>query len=56
MSALPPGDYYLVAIDRVEPGQWADPEFLESIRTSATSLTLQEGETKSVTLRLINAR
>jgi hypothetical protein len=56
MTALPPGDYYVVAIDRVEPGQWADPEFLESMRTSATSLTLQEGETKSVTLRLISAR
>ena len=49
---LPPGDYYIVAVDRIEPGQSGDPEFLESIRTMATPLSLLEGETKSVDLRL----
>jgi hypothetical protein len=56
LTALPPGDYYVVAVDRVEPGQWADPEFLESLRATATSLSLHEGDAKSVTLRLINVR
>jgi protocatechuate 3,4-dioxygenase beta subunit len=49
---VPPGDYYIVAVDRMEPGQSSDPEFLESIRTRATPLSLLEGETKSVDLRL----
>jgi Carboxypeptidase regulatory-like domain len=56
ITGLPPGDYYLVAVDRVEPGQWADPEFLESIRTSAMSMSLAEGETKALTLRMTNVR
>jgi len=56
ITGLPPGDYYLVAVDRVEPGQWTDPEFLESIRTSAMSMSLAEGETRALTLRMTNVR
>lgn len=52
---LPPGDYYIVAVDRIEPGQSGDPEFLETIRSKATPLSLFEGETKSVDLRLRTA-
>jgi hypothetical protein len=56
ITALPPGEYYIVAVDRVEPGQWGDPEFLESVRTSAASISLNEGETQAVTLRLTTVR
>jgi protocatechuate 3,4-dioxygenase beta subunit len=56
ISGLPPGDYYLVAVDRVEPGQWADPEFLENMRTSAMSVSLAEGETKALILRMTIVR
>jgi protocatechuate 3,4-dioxygenase beta subunit len=49
---LPAGDYYIVALDRVEPGQWTDPEFLESIRSRASTLSLMDGETKVVDLKL----
>jgi len=56
ITGLPPGDYYVVAVDRVETGQWADPDFLESIRTSAMSMSLAEGETKALTLRMTNVR
>jgi hypothetical protein len=52
ISGLPPGEYYIIAVDRVEPGQQGDPDFLESVRSRATSLSLNEGETKTVDLRL----
>lgn len=52
ISGLPPGEYYIVAVDHVEPGQWTDPDFLGSVRSKATSLSLREGDTKNVELRL----
>jgi phenylpyruvate tautomerase PptA (4-oxalocrotonate tautomerase family) len=51
-STLPPGDYYAVALEYVEPGQWTDADFLESIRAQATRVTLAEGETQTLALRL----
>ena len=56
ISAVPPGEYYVAAVDRVEPGQWTDPDFLETIRASATSISLDEGETKTLALRLNTIR
>jgi protocatechuate 3,4-dioxygenase beta subunit len=55
ISGLPPGEYYIIAVDRVEPGQSGDPDFLESVRSRATLLSLSEGETKTVDLRLYSA-
>lgn len=49
---LPPGDYYIVALDHVEAGQWGDPDFLESIRNRASTFSLAEGETKTVDVKL----
>ena len=41
---LPPGDYYVAAVDRVQGsegfGEWQDPALLESIALRATRLTL----------------
>jgi hypothetical protein len=51
-SSLPPGDYNAVAVDRVDPGQWTDPEFLESVRPRASMFSLMEGETKTLDLKL----
>jgi len=53
---LPPGDYYIIAADRVEQGQSIDPDFLESIRSRATMFSLMEGETKTVDLKLTTIR
>jgi hypothetical protein len=50
---LPAATYYVVASARVpNDGEdaWQDPEFLESIITRGTTLTLQGGETQSVHL------
>ena len=55
ISGLPPGEYYIIAIDRVEPGQSGDPDFLEGIRSRATPLSLREGETRVLDLRLNSA-
>ena len=52
ITSLPPGRYYIVAIDHLEPGQASDPEFLERIHGKATAFSLSEGETKSIDLKL----
>lgn len=52
ISGLPPGDYYIVALDKIDPNQFSDPEFLDAIRIKATSLSIHEGETKTVDLKL----
>jgi len=50
--ALPPGDYYVVAVDPAEPGEWFDPAYLEAHKTGATRFTLGEGQTLTQDLRL----
>lgn len=52
VSAVPPGDYLAVAVQGLEDGQASDPEFLEAIEDQAARVTIDEGETKSVTLGL----
>ena len=51
---LPPGDYYIVALDKIDPGQISDPEFLDAVRVKATAITLREGEARTVDLKLQN--
>ena len=52
IRGLPPGEYYAVAVDYVEPGEGGDPEFLERIRPKATSFSLGDGETRTVDLKI----
>jgi protocatechuate 3,4-dioxygenase beta subunit len=52
ITGLPPGEYYIIALDRVDMGETSDPEFLEKMHTRASRITLDEGETKTVDLRL----
>jgi hypothetical protein len=52
ISGLPAGDYLLIALDKIDPGESTDPEFLERVRTKATRFSLLEGETKSIDLKL----
>lgn len=53
VRGLPPGEYLLRAVDDVDQGEWYDPELLQSLRTGATRVLLQEGDTKSVDLKLV---
>ena len=42
----PPGEYYLAAVDDVEPGEWYDPSFLQRATSNAITVTIAEGEKK----------
>jgi hypothetical protein len=50
-----PGDerYLAVAVDYLEEGEGADPQFLEQMRDRATTFTLGDGEVKTVDLKLV---
>jgi hypothetical protein len=52
LSGLPPGEYSLIALDRLDDAESRDPEFLDRVRTAASSFTLMEAETKTFDLRL----
>ena len=49
---LPPGDYYVAAIDDVEGGEWFDPAFLQRLVPKSMKLTIGEGEQKAQDIRL----
>jgi hypothetical protein len=49
---MPAGDYFAIAMSEVDPGAWADPEFLSQARDRATRFTLAAGENKTVDLPL----
>jgi len=52
ISGLAPSEYYVVAVEKADPGQVTDPEFLEAIRTKATAITIREGESRTVDLKI----
>ena len=50
---LPPGDYYLIAVDPADADGWQDPARLETFADQATRVTVEGGETpKTADLRL----
>jgi protocatechuate 3,4-dioxygenase beta subunit len=51
IRGLPEGDYYVLATDDVEQGEWFDPAFLDSVKDKATHVTLQDGDKKTLDLR-----
>jgi len=48
---VPPGDYYIVAVNDVDPGQWLDPTYLQGLIPSATKITIGDGERKTIEIR-----
>ena len=52
MRALPPDDYLVVAVEYLESGQEFDPEQLRAWEASAARVSLGEGGTQSVSLKL----
>ena len=52
LTAMPPGEYFAVALEYVLEGDWNDPRFLESLREGASRLTLREGEGGTVALQV----
>ena len=54
--ALPPGDYYLVALHETFEDEWRDPAFLETLSRTAEQIQLAEGERKTQDLRTATLR
>ena len=52
IRGLPPGKYLAIAVESLEPGDERDPDLLADWRRRATSLTLSEGETRTLDLKL----
>jgi carboxypeptidase family protein len=56
VRSLPPGQYYAVAFDYMDPNERSDPEFLERATSAAVRFSLGEGETRSLNLKLTALR
>ncbi|HJZ72202.1 MAG TPA: carboxypeptidase-like regulatory domain-containing protein [Vicinamibacterales bacterium] len=52
IRGLPPGTYVAVAVEYLEPGDERDPDLLAGWRRHGTSLTLSEGEARTLDLKL----
>jgi hypothetical protein len=52
IEGLPPGDYWVAAVDRLEPGNWLTPENLGALVPAAARVTVREGQALSTDLRL----
>ena len=52
VRALPPGEYLAVALEYVEDTAWNDPDYLESLRQYGTKVTIGEGASETVSLKL----
>ena len=51
IRGLPPGErYFVAALDYLEAGEEQDRRLLERLRTRATSVTLGDGEQRSIQL------
>jgi hypothetical protein len=49
----PPGDYLVLALPNAQAANWQDPEFLKEHAGLATRVTVVEGSTANVTLKVI---
>jgi hypothetical protein len=53
LRGLPPGKYELFSLAGLQQGAWEDPEFLKKYEAKATVIEVNEGDTKTVELKLI---
>jgi hypothetical protein len=53
VRGLPPDEYYVAAIDRVQGNDWQDPAFLEALARRAVRVTLAEAQSLSISLKLL---
>jgi protocatechuate 3,4-dioxygenase beta subunit len=49
---MPPGAYFLVAVDDVEQGEWFDSVFLDEMRPGAVRVTISDGGTVAKDLKV----
>lgn len=55
IRGIAPGDYKLFSWEQVEPNAWEDPDFLKPFEPKGQSLSLQEGDGKSLELLAIRS-
>jgi hypothetical protein len=53
IQGLPPGRYLIAVIDYLEPGQEREAATLERLRRTATAVTLADGESRALDLKLV---
>jgi hypothetical protein len=51
-AGLPAGDYFLAAMPDGRPGEQFDPRMLDELAATAVRITLQEGDAKTMDLRI----
>lgn len=56
VTGVPDGEYFAAAVDYVENGEWNDPEFLESLRDAASKLSLSDGGSATLHLKLVTPK
>ena len=54
LGGLPPGEYYVVALDRVRGDEWQDPQLLSQLAQSARRCIVGEGQQATLTLPLLS--
>jgi hypothetical protein len=52
LTGLPPGEYFVVAVDAASGGAWRDPAWLDAASRIATRVTLKWDEPLTVDLSL----
>jgi hypothetical protein len=52
ITSLPPGEYFAVAVDRVDLNDWQDPDTLEGLSRLATAFALTPGDSRTLELRM----
>jgi hypothetical protein len=52
VTGLPPSEYLAIAFEAVDAGEASDPDFLDRIQNRAISVSLGEGDTKALDLKL----
>ncbi len=55
IRGIAPGDYKIFSWEQVEPDAWEDPDFLKPFESKGQSLSLQEGDGKSLELVAIRS-
>ncbi|HKN75826.1 MAG TPA: carboxypeptidase regulatory-like domain-containing protein [Candidatus Acidoferrum sp.] len=55
MRGIAPGDYKLFSWEQVEQNAWEEPDFLKQFEAKGQSVTLQEGDGKSIDLVAIRS-
>jgi hypothetical protein len=55
LANVPPGEYFLVALDSVEPGALEDDEFVKTFRAKMKKVKVESEGSQSATLTVLSA-